>query len=558
MGNTFNIPISILVIHYGILSVLMLLTRILIKMTFEFLTISQGEKKNVLIFGAGSMAIVVKHIIQSNSDSGYRIMGLIDDDKKLQGKKIEGIHVYSPNILSSLDFLSKNSIQILIIAINNISPKRKSELIQLALVNDLEILETPKVNEWLNGGLQVKHLRKVKLEDLLGRDQIQLDLTRLDQELKGKTVMITGAAGSIGSEITRQLTKFDTKKLVLVDQAETPMFYLSRELAENFPSTSVQIIIADVTNWDNIENIFREFNPEIVFHAAAYKHVSLMEMHPHEAVRVNVGGTKILADLAIQYQVYKFVMISSDKAVNPTNIMGASKRICELYIQALVANPDIRTQFVTTRFGNVLGSNGSVIPLFRQQIKSGGPVLVTDPEVTRYFMTIPEACQLVLEAGFMGKGGEIFVFDMGKPMKIKDLAENMIKLSGYVPGQDIKIEFTGLRPGEKRYEEVLADKDKAQPTHHPKILIARAGKEDPRLLSFKINNLLKKLYRKSDIQVVLEMMQLVPEFESNNEYFKYSEKLIQGIFEVQKFHHTWALDLRSSRSSTQRSSSQGA
>ncbi|MCK4855889.1 MAG: polysaccharide biosynthesis protein, partial [Bacteroidales bacterium] len=371
-------------------------------------------------------------------------------------------------------------------------------------------------------------------EDLLGREQIELDMNRLEQELKGKTILVTGAAGSIGSEITRQLTRFKTKQLVLVDQAETPMFYLDKELKENFRYSLVRIILADITNREKMESIFHEFSPEIVFHAAAYKHVSMMEMHPHEAVHVNVGGTKTMADLAIQYQVNKFVMISSDKAVNPSGIMGASKRICELYIQSQSERPEIKTQFITTRFGNVLGSNGSVIPLFRKQIKSGGPVLVTHPDVTRYFMTIPEACQLVLEAGFMGKGGEIFVFDMGKPIKIKELAEQMIKLSGYIPGKDIKIEFIGLRSGEKLFEEVLADKDKTLQTHHRKIMIARGRKEDYKLLSFKINNLLKKLYWKNNTQVVLEMMQLVPEFESNNENFKYSHKVIQGIFEVHK------------------------
>jgi len=555
--DIFIIPFSILVIHYGILSVIQFLTRVLIKMTYEFITIASGEKKNVLIFGAGSMARLVKQIIQTDHNSGYRIIGFIEYDKKLKGKKMEGINVYPPTILNSLEFLKKNSIKVFIVAEHDISPKRKSELIQMALVNNLEVLETPKVQDWLNGDFKIGNLQKVKLEDLLGREPIELDMTRLEQELKGKTVLVTGAAGSIGSEITRQLTRFSIKQLVLVDQAETPMFYLDKELRENFNNVSYRIILADIINREKMENIFLEFSPEIVFHAAAYKHVFMMEMNPHEAVRVNVRGTKILADLAIQYQVYKFVMVSSDKAVNPTNIMGASKRICELYIQAQAGRSDTKTQFVTTRFGNVLGSNGSVIPLFRKQIKSGGPVLVTHPDVTRYFMTIPEACQLVLEAGFMGQGGEIFVFDMGKPIKIKELAEHMIRLSGLVPGEDIKIEFIGLRPGEKLYEEVLADKDKTQQTHHPKILIARGNKEDSRLLSFKINNLLKKLYQKSDIQVVLEMMQLVPEFESNNEYFKYSEKSVQGFFEAQKFHQTWTLDVRSNPPASASSSNHG-
>lgn len=557
LNGTFIVPLSILVIHYGIISVILILVRVFIKLTFEFTSISSGEQKNAIIFGAGPRGALVKQIIQTDSNSGYRIIGLIDDDKKLQGKAMRGMSVYSPKILSSIKFLEKYSPKVLIIAVNDISSKRKSELIQLALAQNMEVLETPEVKNWLNGDFQVKHLQKVQLEDLLGRDPIKLDMTRLEQELRGKTVLVTGAAGSIGSEITRQLTRFHPKQLLLIDQAETPMFCLNEELTKKINYSAYQIILADVTNRDKMENIFREFRPDIVFHAAAYKHLSLMEMDPHEAIHVNVRGTQTLADLAIKYQVYKFVMISTDKAVNPTNIMGASKRICELYIQSQSQKPGIQTQFVTTRFGNVLGSNGSVIPLFRRQIKAGGPVSVTHPDVTRYFMTIPEACQLVLEAGFMGHGGEIFVFDMGKPVKIKELAEQMIKLSGYIPGEDIKIEYIGLRSGEKLSEELLANKDMTQQTHHPKIMIARGRKEDYKLLTFKINNLIRHLYHKTNIQVVLEMMQLVPEFESNNEKFKSVIKINKGFPKLITFHESWVLDSTTDTPDSQPSAKHG-
>ncbi len=367
--------------------------------------------------------------MQSDPRSGYQLKGFIDDNNKLQGKKVDGYPVYSNNILSK-EFIETEGIATFIFAIKNISAERKKEVLESVIDLGLEILDTPSFDQWLNGNLQVKQLRKVQFEDLLGRDPIKLDLARIEKGLTDKTILVTGAAGSIGSEIVRQLTKYKYKQLVLVDQAETPSFYLNNELKDKFPGCNYKFIIGDVTNESKMDFVFNKYRPEIVFHAAAYKHVPVMESNPHEAFRVNVGGTKVVSDVAIRYKAEKFVMISTDKAVNPTNVMGATKKVCELLVQTQARRTDNNTKFVTTRFGNVLGSNGSVIPLFKKQIADGGPVTITDPEITRFFMTIPEACQLVLEAGFMGNGGEIFIFDMGKPIKILDIALKLIHLSG--------------------------------------------------------------------------------------------------------------------------------
>ncbi|MBW6480912.1 MAG: polysaccharide biosynthesis protein, partial [Bacteroidales bacterium] len=355
---------------------------------------------------------------------------------------------------------------------------------------------------------------KVKLEDLLGRDPITLDLNRIQKGLQGKTILVTGAAGSIGSEIVRQLMKFDYKQLILVDQAETPSFYLNNELKEKFPGSSYKLIVGDVTNELKMDFVFRRYRPEIVFHAAAYKHVPVMEANPHESFRTNVGGTKVVSDVAIKYNIEKFVMISSDKAVNPTNVMGATKKVCELLVHAQAKRSDSRTKFITTRFGNVLGSNGSVIPLFKKQISEGGPVTITHPEISRFFMTIPEACQLVLEAGFMGKGNEIFIFDMGEPIKILDIALKLIRLSGLVPYEDIKIIYTGLRPGEKLYEELFAESERQLPTHNPKISIAQVADADYYCIMPKINDTLTDIYNKTGTEVVEAMMEIVPGYTS--------------------------------------------
>jgi FlaA1/EpsC-like NDP-sugar epimerase len=531
-SQPFVVPLSVLIIHYLLISVFLFSVRIAIKLFFLLITTTGETKKRVLIYGAGAAGVIVKRVIQSDVKSAYQIAGFVDENKKLQGKQLNGFKVFSPAILSE-NYLRRNKIQTLIFAIKEISSEEKSRIVRSALDLGLEVLDTPPVESWLDGQLQISQIHKVELEDLLGREPIQLDMQKIEKGLHNKTILVTGAAGSIGSEIVRQLTRFNTKKLILVDQAETPMFHLENELKANFGYCAVKIILADITHPDKMELIFQEHHPDVVFHAAAYKHVPLMEENPHEAIRVNVGGTKNITRLSVQYGVKKFVMISSDKAVNPTNVMGASKRICEMIVQMKAQQAGNKTQFVITRFGNVLGSNGSVIPIFTKQIEAGGPITVTHPEVTRYFMTIPEACQLVLEAGFMGKGNEIFVFDMGKPVRIADLANQMIRLSGLVPEKDIKVIYTGLRPGEKLYEELLTDNENTMPTYHPKIKIAQVEVFNYEKIFSKINILLKNLYGLSKQEAVDFFKELVPEFKSNNStYIKQSGKTKQ--IEIEK------------------------
>jgi FlaA1/EpsC-like NDP-sugar epimerase len=515
LGKSSDIPISILMIHYGGVTVSLFLFRVFIKTFYVFVSSPSRKRKNVLIYGSGETGIMVKRVISSDPKSGYQLNGFIDDNIKLQGKKVDGFPVYSKDVLTQ-DFIEAEGISVFIFAIKDISPLRKKEVLESVINLGLEILDTPSFDQWLNGDLKVKQLRKVELEDLLGRDPIMLDLKRIGEGLRNKTILVTGAAGSIGSEIVRQLNRYDYKLLVLVDQAETPCFFLNNELTEKYPGCRYKLVIGDVTNRQKMEFIFKKYRPEIVFHAAAYKHVPVMEKNPHEAFRVNVGGTKNISDLAIKYKAEKFVMISSDKAVNPTNVMGASKKVCELLVHAQSRRQGIKTLFITTRFGNVLGSNGSVIPLFKKQIAEGGPVTITDPEITRFFMTIPEACQLVLEAGFMGNGGEIFIFDMGRPIKILDIAIKLIHLSGLVPYEDIEIKFTGLRPGEKLYEELFAEGEEQLPTHNPKISIAKVADADYECILPKINEALNSIYEKSGPEVIEAMKEIVPGYTSEH------------------------------------------
>jgi FlaA1/EpsC-like NDP-sugar epimerase len=468
--------------------------------------------------------------ITNDTETHSKVIAFFDDNRTMQGKRLSGIPVYSVE-KGFEKIISEDKVTELIIAISESKLKKsnKRKIINLCLKNKIKIKEVAKVNEWINGNLNVNHFKRVRIEDLLGRDTIQLDREKMKKNLQNSTILVTGAAGSIGSEIVRQLITFKARKVLLLDIAESPLYDLQNELLSSFDNPSFEVLIADVTNKKLLRKIFEKYHPDIVYNAAAYKHVPLMESHPGCAIRVNVGGTRILADLAIEFDVRKFVFISTDKAVNPTNVMGASKRISEIYVQSLAQNNGMNTQFITTRFGNVLGSNGSVVPLFEKQIESGGPVTVTHKDITRYFMTIPEACQLVLEAGFMGKGGEIYVFDMGEPVKIYNLAEKMIALSGYMPHKDIKIKITGLRPGEKLYEELLNDKEHVLPTHHEKIMIAKNQEHNHAVVNEAISYLVDQADDLQEEELVSYMKALVPEFISNNSvHSKLDHKKVNG------------------------------
>lgn len=476
--------------------------------------------KEVIIYGAGEAGVLVKRSLEQNGREPQKIIAFIDDNPKLKNKSVEGVKIYSPEV--DLSKIVKNRVNTdLVIAINNISPSRKKRIIEACLGYNIAIKIVPPVDAWINGEFNPKSIKSVKIEDLLEREPINLDKKKINDELHNQVILITGAAGSIGSEIVRQCLNFNPKKVVLVDQGETPLYEIGNELDK---AINAQIVVANVCNVQRMEKIFKHFRPAYVFHAAAYKHVPLMEDNPYEAINTNVFGTQNIANLASKYEVKKFVFVSTDKAVNPTNIMGASKRIAEIYVQSLNAKlslvSDNHTKFVTTRFGNVLGSNGSVIPLFTKQIESGGPITVTHRDITRYFMTIPEACQLVLEAGVMGNGGEIYIFDMGKSVKIIDLAKKMIRLSGLEEGKDIEIKFTGLRPGEKLKEELLNNKENTIGTHNPKIMVAQV----PEYNYLEVNGLIDDLYKKKDNlknkHLVQTMKLIVPEYISNNSIYE--------------------------------------
>ena len=511
------IPYSVLLITFFTSFLFLFYYRLLVKTLFSYFKGEVNKRANVAVFGAGSLGMITRHILETDSSSKFKVVAFFEDDITKTGKVINGIKIYHARELA--EQIKDLALTELIIAVKELSPERKNEITEVSINNKVKVRIVPPAEKWVKGEFRIQQLKPINIEDLLGRDSIKLDEAKLYAELGHKRICITGAAGSIGSELARQVINYHPKSIMLIDQAESPLYEIEKELKGLFPDVMLIVFIADITHEQRMNKILEEFRPQILLHAAAYKHVPMMESNPSEAVMTNILGTKLLADLSVKYDVERFVMISTDKAVNPSNVMGCSKRIAEIYVQALQHNLskgiNSNTHFVTTRFGNVLGSNGSVIPTFKKQIENGGPVTVTHPEITRYFMTIPEACRLVLEAGIMGRGGEIFIFDMGQPVKIIDLAKKMIRLSGFEPDKDMDIVFTGLREGEKLYEELLNDKENTIATHHEKILKARVDEYDYAYINSMVGLFQDLVHDKNELKMVALMKEIVPEFRSS-------------------------------------------
>ena len=510
----FSIPRSIIAIHFMLNVIFLIGSRFIFKQIYHRLTQSIKHKSRVLVYGAGASGLITYMALSEDVNKVYDVRGFVDDNKDLIGKRLKGLPIYSGSRISE-DFLDDLKIDEIIISIQSISNTELLKIIDRLLAFSVKVKAVPPVRDWIDGTLKTQQIKEVKLEDLLQRKPIEIFNETIEHSLHGKTVLVTGAAGSIGREISLQLAEYSCNQLIFIDQGESPLYELQMDLIAKGKS-NIHYYVADVRDFKRMQHIFESYKIDYIFHAAAYKHVPLMEENPYEAVRVNIMGSKNMMDLAVQFDVEKFVMVSTDKAVNPTNVMGASKRIAELY--ALAKNAENKTKFITTRFGNVLGSNGSVIPLFKKQIEHKGPLTVTHPDIIRFFMTIPEACQLVLEAGIMGNGGEIFVFDMGQSVKIFDVAKNMIRLAGYKYPEEIDIVFTGLRPGEKLFEEVLSNSETTMPTHHSKILIAKSENIVPKNIILKIQEL-SELDCLDHMKLVQKIKDIVPEYISANSVY---------------------------------------
>lgn len=520
------IPYSVILITFLSSFLFLFNYRLLVKYVFSYYKQAILKNFRVLIFGAGQTGIVTRHVI--NSTPRMQVVGFLEDDVHKVGKVLDGIKIFDAKAPGLNRLISDLGVDELIITAKELSLERKNELVDVCIRHKVKVRTVPPVGKWVRGELSFSQIKEINIEELLGRESIRLNNENVEKDLLGKCVMITGAAGSIGSEIARQVMQFKPERVVLVDQAESPLYDIEREIRLTHSQVNIVSHLADITVEERVDHILREFTPDLIYHAAAYKHVPMMESNPSEAVSCNILGTKLLADLAVKHKVKKFVMISTDKAVNPTNVMGCSKRIAEIYVQSLnnyqVSTNMGKTAFVTTRFGNVLGSNGSVIPLFKSQIKEGGPVTVTHPDISRYFMTIPEACQLVLEAGTMGRGGEVFIFDMGKSIKILDLANKMIRLSGLEPERDIKIVFTGMREGEKLFEELMTTSENTLPTHHPKILIGKVMEYSYKDINNYIELFNDLVFDKNELKMVALMKELVPEYRSNYSRYEVLDK----------------------------------
>jgi FlaA1/EpsC-like NDP-sugar epimerase len=523
--NSLN-QLSVWLIDLILLAFMLSCERYLMRFLHESITTNSKEYYKTILFGAGELGSITAQMLNENKSQPFQILAIFDDNPKVHKKNLNGIPVYNPSFFKKI--VTKYDITHAILSIQKISTERKKDFVELCLNNNIIIQQVPPVEKWLNGELNVKTIQNINVEELLSRPPIKLDYENIAKEIKGKIVLVTGGAGSIGSEIVRQCIKFQPKKIIIIDQAESPLVEIGLEVKEELNFFEVEYIILDIRNKPKVDIIINTHKPNIIFHAAAYKHVPIMEAFPSEAVNVNIGGTKNLADAAIKFGVQKFVMISTDKAVNPTNVMGASKRIAEIYIQSLNSTQN-KTSFITTRFGNVLGSNGSVLLRFKKQIEARQPITVTHPDIIRYFMTIPEACQLVLEAGALGNGGEIFIFDMGEPVKILDLAVNTIKLAGLRPYIDINITFTGLRPGEKLFEELLNDSEKTIPTHNEKIKKAKTRSYNNIEVSIKINHILSLTSINDEMVLVKAMKDLVPEFVSTMSVFSTLDQINKTI-----------------------------